>query len=163
MPPLTMALIAQHFLSRREASRFLAPHRPDQDQAGARRSDADRAQNIVRRRQRALHGPAHPCRACREHQAFKHKQDAHTDEEVGERYGPHRTETSRLMLFLRLAPGPVRCPHRPGVALTYVPYGFGAAGGVATAAAAASGAAGGLPDALLKNLKKSESGRNRKR
>ena len=41
-----------------------------------------------------------PGRAGREHQAFEHKQDSQTDEEVGERYGPHRTETSRFDTFL---------------------------------------------------------------
>jgi hypothetical protein len=40
-----------------------------------------------------------------------------------------------------------------------LPYGFGAAAAVAGGVAAA----GGLPDELLKNLKKSESGRSRKR
>src|ERR1035437_9231199 len=81
----------------------VAADRPDQDQAGDRRTDADRAQYVVRRRQRALHGPAHPRRTCREQQAFEYKQDAHTDEEVGERYGPHRTATSRLIFFCFLA------------------------------------------------------------
>jgi len=42
------------------------------------------------------------------------------------------------------------------------PYGFGATTGVA-AAVAGGVAAGGFPDELLKNLKKSESGRSRKR
>src|SRR5712672_4594484 len=84
------------------AYRALMTDQPYQDQTGDRRSDDDNAQNVVRRRQRALHGPAHPGRACREQQPFKHKQNAQTDEEVGERYGPHRTETSRLVLFLVL-------------------------------------------------------------
>jgi hypothetical protein len=77
----------------------LAPDNPDQDQTRNRGSQADRTQHVVRRRQRALHGPAHPGRARREQQAFEHKQNTQTDEEVGERYGPHRTETSRLVLF----------------------------------------------------------------
>jgi hypothetical protein len=85
--------------------RALAADHPYQDKADDRRSDADNAQNIVRRRQRALHGPAHPGRACREQKPFKHKQNTHTDEEVGERYGPHRTLTSRLMLFLLFSRG----------------------------------------------------------
>ena len=53
------------------------------------------AQDIVRRRQRALHRPAHPGRAGGEHQAFEHEEDAQTDEEVVERYGPHRTTSPR--------------------------------------------------------------------
>src|SRR5882757_5074606 len=73
------------------------PHEPDQDQTRDRRSDADGAQDIVGRRQCALHRPAHPGRARREHQAFQHEQDTHTDEEVGERYGPHRMATSGLL------------------------------------------------------------------
>ena len=47
---------------------------------------------------------------------------------------------------LRFDPGSLRWAE--------LPYGFGAA---------ATGAAGGLPEELLKNLKKSESGRSRKR
>src|SRR5216684_7959089 len=92
-----MTLIPQHFQA---GSKTLAADHPYQDKARDRRSDADHAQNVVRRRLRALHGPAHPGRACREQKPFKHKQNTHTDEEVGERYGPHRTATSRLMLFL---------------------------------------------------------------
>src|SRR5258707_1231998 len=95
-PPLTMTLTPQLFFCPHP---ILAPARPYRDQAHDRRSDADQAQNVVRRRQRTLHGPAHPGRACREQQAFKHKQNAHTDEEVGERYGPHRIETSRLIFL----------------------------------------------------------------
>src|SRR4051812_2504877 len=86
----------------RRIAPVLAPDEPYQDQAGDRRSDADDAQNVVRRRQCALHGPAHPGRTCREQQAFKHEQDTYTDEEVGERYGPHRTETSGIGVFLFL-------------------------------------------------------------
>src|SRR5258708_39684401 len=48
---------------------------------------------------RAFHRPPHPGRARREHDAFQHKQDSHTDEEVGERYGPHRMVTSRYRRF----------------------------------------------------------------
>ena len=55
-----------------------------------------RAQDIIRRHRRTLHGPPHPRGARREQQAFQHEQDSHTDEEVGERYGPHRTAASRL-------------------------------------------------------------------
>src|SRR3954447_25110824 len=73
----------------------LPPYEPDQEQTHDRRDDADDPQDIVRRRQRALHRPAHPGRAGGEHQAFEHTEDAHTDEEVGERYGPHRMATPR--------------------------------------------------------------------
>src|SRR6267143_822998 len=156
MPPPTMALIPQHFFRARSRSKStrprmcnctsgndgtLAPDHPYQDQARDRRSNTDHPQNVVRRRQRALHGPAHPGRACREQQAFKHKQNTHTDEEVGERYGPHRTETSRLMVFYFMY-GRSEVRSAPCLVLTQVAYGFGAA------------AAGGLPEALLKNLKK---------
>src|SRR4029077_6408873 len=55
----------------------------------------DRAQDVVRRRQRTLHRPAHPGRARCKHDAFKNEQDAYTDEEVGKRNGPHRMTTSR--------------------------------------------------------------------
>jgi hypothetical protein len=82
-----------------QPQRALTPDNPDEDQPCDRRSYSDHAQDIVRRRQRTLHRPAHPCRAGREHQAFDHKQNTHTDEEVGERYGPHRAGTSRLTLF----------------------------------------------------------------
>src|ERR1700682_1402007 len=99
--PLTMTLMPQHFLT----EPILPPDRPYQDQACDRRSDADQAQNVVRRRQRAFHGPAHPGRDGRKHQPFKHEQDTHTDEEVGERYGPHRIETSRLMFFFNFRKG----------------------------------------------------------
>jgi len=33
---------------------------------------------------------------------LQHKQDSHTDEEVGERYGPHRMATPRYQLFFLL-------------------------------------------------------------
>src|SRR5216683_1585761 len=137
----------------------LAPDHPYQDQARDRRSDTDHPQNVVRRRQRALHGPAHPGRACREQQAFKHKQNTHTDEEVGERYGPHRTETSRLVVFLFYVRAKRGFAPPPCLVPTQIAYGFGAA----AVAAGGAAAAGGLPEALLKNLKKSESGRSRKR
>src|ERR1700759_39998 len=74
---------------------------PDQDQAGDSRADSDRAQDVVRRRPRAFHRFAHPGRACREHQPFQHEQDSHTDEEVGERYGPHRIGTSPFVVCRR--------------------------------------------------------------
>src|ERR1700738_4668198 len=130
-------------------------------QIAALRSDAARAQDIVRRHQRALHGPAHPGRACREHQAFKHKQNAHTDEEVGERYGPHRIGTSRLCCcFLTFRPGEAHFARPCCRVWAKAPCGSGAAGGGDAAAAAAAGPAGGLPEELPKNLKKSESGRS---
>src|SRR5262245_19535740 len=47
----------------------LPPHGPDQHQTQHRRDDADDPQKVVRRRQRAFHGPAHPGRAGCEHQA----------------------------------------------------------------------------------------------
>jgi hypothetical protein len=72
------------------------PDDPNQDQATDRGPDADGTQDIIRRFHRTLHRPAHPARARRKQQAFQKKQDTHTDEEVGERYGPHRMGTSRL-------------------------------------------------------------------
>src|SRR5215207_6765223 len=82
----------------------LPPHEPDQHQTRDRRDDADDPQDIVRRSQGALHRPPHPGRAGCEHQALEHKEDAHTDDEVGERYGPHRIPTpaiKRLLLLCR--------------------------------------------------------------
>src|SRR6202043_4287735 len=70
------------------------PAQPYQNQTGNGRADADHPKNVVGRRQRALHGPAHPGRARRKQQTFKYEQNSHTDEEVGERYGPHRMGTS---------------------------------------------------------------------
>src|SRR4051812_33630244 len=54
---------------------------------------------MLRRLQCALHGSTHPGRARRKHKPFKNEQNAQTDEEVGEPYGPHRTEISPLMFF----------------------------------------------------------------
>src|SRR5882762_7564743 len=120
--------------------RKLPPHVPDQHQPHDCRSDADAAQDVVGCCQRAFHRTAHPGRACREHQAFEDEQDSHTDEEVGERYGPHRTTTSRLTFFSFYH-------WRGGGRVANVvwcggPYGLGAAG-----------ATGGWPEELLKNLK----------
>src|SRR3954463_12152537 len=56
-----------------------APHDPYQDQAHDRRPQSHGAEDVVRRRQRALHRPPHPRRARREQQAFEHKQNAQTD------------------------------------------------------------------------------------
>src|SRR5262249_19592824 len=99
----------------------------------------------VGRRQRALHRPAHEGGARCEQDAFQDEQDSHADEEVDERYGPHRTSASRKC-FLLCQEG------RSGTAspLADVSYCFGAA-------------AAGLPEALPKKRKKSESGRSRKR
>src|ERR1700761_1006356 len=133
-----------------ESRLVLAPYNPDQDQAGHRRSDTHHAQDIVRRRQRAFHRPPHPGRAGREHQAFQHKQNTHTDEEVGERYGPHRTGTSRFAIFWLLYSG------RSDVASALWIYssrqGLDAAAAAGAAAAGAGVAA--APDGLLKYLKK---------
>src|SRR5271168_3713284 len=134
--PFTMALIPR---SDRTSNR------PDQDQAGDRGSDTDRAQDVVRRRQRRFHGPPHPGRPSREHQAFNYEQDTHTDEEVGERYGPHRIGTSRFLFIL--STGRKQRLRFVPVKLSVRTYGFGAAGGVPA-----------LPDGRPKNLKKSESG-----
>src|SRR5206468_9054354 len=91
----------------RNDGEYLPPHEPDQQQTHDRRDDADDPQDIVRRCQRALHRPAHPGRAGGKHQAFEHKEDAHTDEEVGERYGPHRiTPPAKRLLLLCGEAGP---------------------------------------------------------
>src|SRR6516164_10684631 len=131
---------------------FLPPNQPDQDQAHHRRADADRPQDIVRCRKRAFHRPPHPGWTGCKQQALNHEQDSHTDEEVGERDRPHRTGTSRSNLALR------RPKFASASSWPTASYGFGDC-----AAAGSCAAAGGLPETLLKNLKKSDSGRSRKR
>src|SRR5437762_3576967 len=73
---LTIALIGHQLFrhGRVCAETALAPDQPDQNQTCDRRSDAHRTQDMVRRRDRALHRPPHPGRARREHDAFKHEQ-----------------------------------------------------------------------------------------
>src|SRR3954462_8149486 len=104
----------------RNVGEYLPPHEPDQQQTHDRRDDADDPQDIVRRGQRTLHRPAHPGRAGGEHQAFEHKEDAHTDEEVGERYGPHRITTPRYSSAFCFYAGEARpmCNSTLGFAVT---------------------------------------------
>src|ERR1700761_6118673 len=143
-----------------ESRLVLAPDNPDQDQAGHRRSDTHHAQDIVRRRQRAFHRPPHPGRAGREHQAFQHKQNTHTDEEVGERYGPHRTGTSRFAIIFWLLIQAEAASASASFLIRPKRQGFAAAAGAEVAVLAVGGAAaadvGSAPDGLLKYLKKFE-------
>ena len=80
------------------------------------------------------------------------QQDAEADEEVGERYGPHRTATSRLILLCYRSRRS-GTPLRPGAVQA----------ALRLRRSRRRGGTGGLPDELLKNLKNSESGRSRKR
>jgi hypothetical protein len=50
--------------------------------------------------ERALHGPAHEGGTGGKQDAFQHEQDSDADEEVDERYGPHRIAASRFALFV---------------------------------------------------------------
>jgi len=63
-----------------------------------RRADAHRAQNMVGRRLRALHGAPHPGRACRNIRPSSTNKDSHTDEE-SRTLGTSSDGTSRYRAF----------------------------------------------------------------